>query len=456
MPAERSGPAVSDSSVNTGGKGEMIKAPDNLQDLRRKIYAKAKAEPHWRFWGLYVHVCKRETLRAAYAMAKSNDGAPGIDGVTFGVIEERGVEDFLEQLRGELIERCYVPLRARTKEIPKEGSTKVRTLSIPCIRDRVVQGALKLIVEPIFEADFQPGSFGYRPKRSAQHAVIRVADAIAMGKTHVIDVDLKAYFDSVRHDVLLAKVARRISDHEVLHLFKIMLKANGKRGVPQGSVISPVLSNLYLNEGDRMLERARERTRRGKYTAVEYARFADDVVILIYPDPRNGWLLKAVDKRLREELAKLHVQINEEKSRTVNLARGESFGFLGFDFRRVRSLAGRWRPQYTPKMKKRTALLQTLREVFRRHRSQPVQWVVEHINPILRGWVTYFAIGYSSRCFQFVKRWVEVKVRRHLMRSRNRWGFGWDRWSTQWLHARLGLFNGYRLRLDLRTVVSVA
>jgi RNA-directed DNA polymerase len=439
MPAERSGPAVSDSSGNTGGKGEMIKAPDNLQDLRRKIYAKAKAEPHWRFWGLYVHVCKMETLRAAYAMAKSNDGAPGSDGVTFEAIEEQGVDGFLEQLRGELIERRYMPLRARKKEIPKEGSTKVRTLSIPCIRDRVVQGALKLIVEPIFEADFQPGSFGYRPKRSAQQAVIRVA-----------------YFDGVRHDVLLAKVARRVSDHDVLRLLKIVLEANGKRGVPRGGVISPVLSNLYLNEVDQMLERARERTRIGKYTAVEYARFADDVVILIHPDPRNSWLLKAVDKRLREELAKLHVQINEEKSRTVDLARGESFGFLGFDFRRVRSLAGRWRPQYTPKMKKRTALLRTLREAFRRHRSQPVTWVVEHINPILRGWVNYFAIGYSSRCFQFVKRWVEVKVRRHLMRARKRRGLGWERWTTQWLHAKLGLFNGYRLRCDLRKVVSVA
>ena len=261
----------------------MTKTPDDLQDLRRKIYAKAKAEPHWRFWGLYVHVCKRETLRAAYAMAKSNDGAPGSDGVTFEAIEEQGVESFLDQIRGELIERSYVPLRARKKEIPKEGSTKVRTLSIPCIRDRVVQGALKLIIEPIFEADFQPGSFGYRPKRSAQQAVIRVADAIAMGKTHVIDLDLKAYFDGVRHDVLLAKVARRISDDEVLHLLKIILKANGKRGVPQGGVISPVLSNLYLNEVDQMLERARERTRRGKYTAVEYARFADDMVILIHP-----------------------------------------------------------------------------------------------------------------------------------------------------------------------------
>jgi RNA-directed DNA polymerase len=180
-------------------------------------------------------------------MAKTNDGAPGSDGVTFEAIEEQGVDGLLEQIRGELIERSYMPLRARKKGIPKEGSTKVRTLSIPCIRDRVVQGALKLIVGPIFEADFQPGSFGYRPKRSPQQAVLRVADAIAMGKTHVIDLDLKAYLDEVRHDVLLAKVARRIGDHDVLHLLKIMLKANGKRGVPQGGVISPVLSNLYLS-----------------------------------------------------------------------------------------------------------------------------------------------------------------------------------------------------------------
>src|ERR1039457_4514389 len=153
MPAERSGPAVSDASGNMGGKGVMIKTSDQLQDLRRKIYAKAKAEPHWRFWGLYVHVCKWETLQAAYAMAKSNDGAPGIDGVMFEAIEEQGVESFLEQICGELIERSYMPLRARKKEIPTEGSSKVRTLSIPCIRDRVVQGALKLIIEPIFEAD---------------------------------------------------------------------------------------------------------------------------------------------------------------------------------------------------------------------------------------------------------------------------------------------------------------
>src|SRR6266403_2127323 len=402
----------------------MIKTPISLQDLRRRIYVKAKAEPTWRFWGLYVHVCKMETLQEAYQMAKSNKGAPGIDGITFDAIEESGVESFLKQIQDELVHNTYRPVPVRKKEIPKDGGTKVRVLSIPAIRDRVVQGALKLTLEPIFEADFQPGTYGYRPKRTAHEAIHRVAQAIVEEKTKIIDLDLRAYFDNVQHSLLLEKVAKRVRDDEVMRLLKMILKATGKKGVPQGGVISPVLSNLYLNEVDQMLERARERTRRGKYTAVEYARFADDVVILIHADPRNSWLLKAVDKRLREELAKLHVQINEEKSRTVDLARGESFGFLGVAFRRVRSLAGRWRPQYTPKMKKRTALLQTLREVFRRHRSQPVQWVVEHINPILRGWVNYFAIGYSSRCFQFVKRWVEVKVRRHLMRARKRRGLG--------------------------------
>jgi len=451
---ERRGPAVCNSSGDTGGKGGMTTTPVSLQDLRRKIYAKAKAEPHWRFWGLYVHVCKMETLRAAYAMAKENEGAPGSDGVTFAAIEEAGVEGFLEQMRDELTKRTYVALRARKKEIPKEGSNKTRTLSIPCIRDRVVQGALKLIVEPIFEADFQPGSFGYRPKRTAHQALVRVADAIAQGKTRVIDIDLKAYFDGVRHDLLLAKVAQRINDDDVLHLLKIMLKANGKQGVAQGGVISPVLSNLYLNEVDRMLERAKKNTRSGKYIHIEYARYADDAVILINAHPRNSWLLKAVDKRLREELAKLHIQINEEKSRTVDLARGESFGFLGFDFRRVRSLQGKWRPQYTPKLKKRKALLQQLRAVFRRYQSQPVNGVVEIINPILQGWVNYFAIGHSSRCFQFVKRWVELKVRRHMMRARNRRGFGWERWSTQWPYATLGLFSGYRTRPDLRKALS--
>ena len=440
--------------VKRGGKGEMIKAPVELQELRRKLYAKAKAEGTWRFWGLYVHVCKRETLRAAYAMAKKNNGAPGIDGVTFGVIEGSGVEGFLEQIRNELVERKYVPLRCRRVAIPKDVG-KVRVLSVPAIRDRVVQGALKLILEPIFEADFQPGSYGYRLRRTAHAAIARVADAIVHCKTRVIDIDLRGYFDHVRHAVLLGKVAQRVDDEDVLHLLKLMLKASGKCGVPQGGVISPLLSNLYLNEVDRMLERAKERTQCGRYTYVEYARYADDIVVLVDAQSRHDWLLRAVEKRLREELAKLHVEINEEKSRRVDLSRGESFGFLGFDFRRVRSVRGVWRAQYTPKLKQRTALLRQLKEVFRRYRSQPVGRVVESITPVLRGWVNYFAVGHSSRCFRYVKNWVEQKVRRHLMRSRSGHGFGWKRWSRRWLYDALGLFNEYRVRRPAPTVAPI-
>jgi RNA-directed DNA polymerase len=324
---------------------------------------------------------------------------------------------------------------------------------VPAIRDRTVQGALKLILEPIFEADFQPGSFGYRPNRSAQDAVIRVAQAIVQEKTRVIDIDLRSYFDNVRHDRLLAKVAQRVDDADVMHLLKIMLKANGKRGVPQGGVISPLLSNIYLTEVDRMLERAKEATRNGKYTYIEYARFADDLVILIDAHPRHDWLLGAVEKRLREELAKLQVEINDEKSRIVDLSRGESFGYLGFDFRRIRSRRGVWRAYYTPKVKKRTALLRKLKAVFRRYQSQPVDRVVQLINPILSGWVNYFAIGDSGECFEFIKDWVEKKVRRHMMRARKRKGFGWKRWSRGWLYEGLRLFNGYKVRRSARKAV---
>jgi RNA-directed DNA polymerase len=241
----------------------MITASISLQDLQRRLYVKAKAEKDWRFWGLYVHVSKLETRRAAYAMAKQDDGAPGIDGVTFEAIEAAGVEPFLAQLRDELVSRTYRPLRNRRVEIPKEGG-KVRVLGIPAIRDRVVQGALKHILEPIFEADFHDGSYGYRPKWTAQQAVDGVAEAIVRNKTRVIDVDLAGYFDSVRHDLLLVKVARRVNDRDILHVLKRILKAAGKRGVPQGGVVSPLLSNIYLTEVDAMLERAKAVTANGQ------------------------------------------------------------------------------------------------------------------------------------------------------------------------------------------------
>ena len=175
-------------------------------------------------------------------------------------------------------------------------------------------------------------------------------------------------------------------------------------------------------------------------------------MILIDARPRHDWLMGAVEKRLREELAELQVEINEEKSRSVDLGRGESFGFLGFDFRRVRSRRGAWCAQYTPKLKKRTALLRKLKDVFRRYQSQPLDRVIKLINPMLRGWVTYFAVGNSSECFGFVKDWVEKKIRRHMARARNRNGFGWKRWSTRWLYESLRLYNGYKVRWPMRKV----
>ena len=430
----------------------MTKTSIELQDLRRRIYVKAKAEPSWRFWGLYVHVCKLETLREAYEAAKRNDGAPGIDGMTFEAIETQGPEAFLEQIRGELVGRIYAPLPARRQEIPKDGG-KVRVLSIPAIRDRVVQGALKLVLEPIFEADFQPGSFGYRPKRTAHEAIQRVAEAIVQRKTRVLDFDLRSYFDNVRHDRLLEKVAKRVEDADIMHLLRVILRASGRRGVPQGGVISPLLSNLYLNGVDRMLERAKEVTRQGKYTYIEYARFADDLVILIDAFARHDWLIGAVERRLREEFDKLQVEINDEKSSILDLSRGESFGFLGFDFRYLRGLSGKWRPHYTPKLKKRTALVRGLKEVFRRHQSQPVERVISLINPVLRGWVNYFAVGHSSECFSFIKDWAEKKVRRHLAHARKRQGFGWKRWNRRWLYDTLGLFDSYRVKRSAPKVV---
>ncbi len=369
MSGEQRSPAASDLPTTRRGKGEMIKAPVGLQDLRRKMYLKAKAENSWRFWGLYVHVCKAEVLQEAYRMAKKKNGAPGVDGVTFEAIEESGLEAFLEAIRRELVSGTYRPLRNRRREIPKDGD-KVRVLGIPTLRDRVVQGAFKLILEPIFEADFQDGSYGYRPKRTAHAAVNRVAAAVVSTKTRVIDVDLMGYFDNVRHDILLGKVAERVDDARVMRVLRLILKASGRRGVPQGGVISPLLSKIYLNEVDRMLERTKRVTRRGRYHYIEYARYADDLVILVDGFRRWDWLIRAAYKRLLEELGKLDVQINRDKTQMVNLTRDETFSFVGFDFRRVKTRRGRWAVRVTPRMKARTALLRELKNVFRRHASQ--------------------------------------------------------------------------------------
>ena len=422
----------------------MKEATISLQDLRRRIYRKAKAVPEWRFWGMYVHVCKLETLQEAYRMAKRNDGAPGIDGMTFAAIEATGLQRFLECIQRDLILRCYRPSPLRKKRIPKGGG-KFRTLGIPTIRDRVVQGALKLILEPIFEADFQEGSYGYRPKRAPHAAVHRVTSAVVKGMTRVIDVDLASYFDTIRHHILLRQVALRVKDRDILWLLKRILKSGGKRGVPQGGVISPLLSNIYLNGVDRMLERAKAVTREKGYFHMEYARFADDLVIVVDGYRKWRWLERGVYKRLLEELAKLDVSLNVEKTRRVDLTQRESFTFLGFRIRRYKTKRGRWGVLSVPRMKARTKLLRRLKEEFRHLRSQPVGRVIARINPILRGWVNYFRTGQSSRCFGYVRNWVELKIRRHLMRARGRKGYGWKRWSRRMFYERLGLYAQWQI-----------
>lgn len=428
------------------GNGEMIKEPIRLQDLRRTLYIKAKAEPEWRFWGLYVHVCKLETLREAYDMAKSNKGAPGIDRVTFEMIEASGVDQFLENICREIKSKTYLPMKKKIVEIPK-GQGKTRKLSIPTIKDRVVEGALKLILEPIFEADFQPGSYGYRPKRTAAQAIETVTVAAIKLKTRVIDIDLRAYFDTIGHQELFKKIAQRVNDKDIMRLLKLILKAGGKNGVAQGGPLSPLLSNIYLNEVDRMLERAKEVSRREDgYEHIEYVRWADDLIILIDGFRKWRWLERAINIRLRQELSKLKVELNEEKTQTVDLTHGETFSFLGFDFRQTKTLKGKIGIRKTPRMRSRTRLLRNLKEVFRRCVSQKVSKVISLINPVVRGWANYFRIGNSSRCFGYVKDWIEKKLRRHLMRARNRKGFGWKRWSRSTLYEEMGLYNDYQIR----------
>ena len=423
----------------------MIKASISLQELRRKIYIKAKADKQWRFWGLYGHITKPEVLQEAYRLAKANKGAPGIDGKSFEDVEQEGLEGFLEGIRQELLERTYRPRPNRRVEIPK-GNGKTRLLGIPTIKDRVVQGAVKLILEPIFEADFKGCSYGYRPRRSAHQALDRVTVGILRGLTRVVDVDLSGYFDNIRHHLLLEKVGRRVQDDEVMHLLKLILKANGKKGVPQGGIISPLLSNLYLDDVDEMMERAREVTRRKGYENMGFVRSADDMVILVHGHPSEDWLLRAVQKRLKEELGKLQVQMNEEKTTVVNLKEGGCFSFLGFDFRLNRNRKGQTYVSKTPRKKKRKEIGEKVKAVLKANWNQPLGEVIQAVNIVVRGWVNYFRIGNSTQTFNVVRYEIERKVRKFVMKRQKRRGFGWKRWSREEIYQKWGLYRDYRIQ----------
>jgi RNA-directed DNA polymerase len=416
----------------------MTKPTINLQELRATIGHRAKSVPTHRFWGLHVHVVKLDTLEASYLEAKRNNGAPGSDGETFEQIEARGRGEFLGELVAELHAGTYRPRPYRRREIPKEGG-KVRVISIPAIRDRVIQGALRLIVEPIFEADFSDSSFGARPGRSAHEAIEKVRTGLRRRRHRVVDVDLSRYFDTIRHDRILAKVARRISDGQVLAMVKQFLKSTGKQGVPQGSPLSPLLANLALNDLDHLLDRGSD--------FITYARYLDDMVVLApASDKGKAWADRAL-ACIRREAEAIGVSLNVEKTRIVTITDERSvFAFLGFEFRWVPSpKTGRWYPCTTPRPKKITMVLRKVKDTLRTNRHLPVQAAVAEVNPILRGWVNYFKVGNSSQAFNKVKYHVERKVRRFAAKQRKRQGFGWKRWSSDIVYGTWGLFRDYRL-----------
>lgn len=427
----------------------MTRTSLGVQELRKRIGEQAKAEPHHRFWGLYTHVWKLDVLEEAYRLAKENNGASGVDGVTFEEIEASGLAEFLTVLSSELREKTYRPQPCRQVNIPKPGG-KVRTLRIPAIRDRVVQGALRLILEPIFEADFQDGSFGYRPGRTAHQALERVRKGLNHQLHVVIDLDLRSFFDSVRHDLMLSKLAERVQDDDVLWLSKRILKSGGKRGLPQGSVIGPLWSNVFLNGIDRMLERAQQTTRAGRYQNVQYTRFADDLVVLVSSHQTARHWVPKVERRLREELEKLTLTVNEEKSGIRDFGAGETFDFLGYTFRWVdqRKNPSKKMVLARPQKNRRTRFLRALGETMRKCLSLPVEHVVKNVvNPRVRGWVNYFRWGNASRDLGFVQWQVDTKVRKFATRQRpkRKGGRSWTTWSKDDLYERWKLFDDYRV-----------
>jgi len=266
------------------------------------------------------------------------------------------------------------------------------------------------------------------------------------GLTRVVDVDLSGYFDNIRHHLLLEQVGRRVQDAEIMHLLRLILKANGAKGVPQGGVISPLLSNLYLNGVDEMMEKAREVTRRKGYYNLDYIRNADDMVILVHGHPsEDGWL-KTVQRRLKEELDKLQVQMNQEKTKVVNLKEGGCFSFLGFDIRLNRNREGKTYVSKTPRMKKRKEIGRRVKAVLKFHHDKPLEEVIQAVNAVVRGWVNYFRIGNSNSTFYKVKYFIEKKVRRFVMKRKGLKGFGWKRWSKEEIYGKWGLYQDYRIR----------
>ncbi len=434
-----------------------LATPSKIRELQIKLYRKAKSEPGYRFYMLYDKIYREDILAHAYELARANKGAPGVDGQSFEGIESKGLQEWLTGIGEELRNKTYKPQPVRRVKIPKPGGGE-RPLGIPSIKDRVVQTAAKLVIEPIFEADLEPDAYGYRPKRSAQDAIQKVHKSLCEGYTDVVDADLSKYFDTIPHCELLQCVARRIVDREVLHLIKMWLTVpaeerdeNGKRrltggkdhhcGTPQGGVVSPVLANLYMN---RLLKGWRN-TKRGEQFQARVVSYADDFVIL-----SRGKAAEALDWT-RKVTTRLGLTLNEAKT-SIKQARKESFNFLGYTFGpHCYRKTGQRYTGASPSKKSVARIKQKVGDLLVPSNTGTWAEVRDRLNQILRGWSTYFSYGTRTQAYRAVDNHVYDCVRHFLRRRHKVQSRGTTRFTDEVVFGELGVLRLRRVQLEPRS-----